>query len=89
MSDPTQATTAPAPTQAPAQAVSAVDDNSTKEPYVQVDPKKVASYELGLATTDDYHTCYHKLRPHIAYMLELLRLNKSWVPQETVDGFEE
>ncbi|KAG8950212.1 hypothetical protein FRC04_007846 [Tulasnella sp. 424] len=86
MSSPTQPTAAPAPSEAPAQAV---DDNSTKEPYVQVDPKKVASYELGLATTDDYHTCYHKLRPHIAYMLELLRLNKSWVPQDTVDGFEE
>ncbi|KAG9048796.1 hypothetical protein FS837_011998 [Tulasnella sp. UAMH 9824] len=64
-------------------------DHSNKEPYVQVDPKKVASYELGLAATDDYHTCYHKLRPHIAYMLELLRLNKPWVPKDTVDRFEE
>ncbi|KAG9018001.1 hypothetical protein FRB90_012669 [Tulasnella sp. 427] len=63
--------------------------SASAEPYVQVDPKKVASYELGLTATDDYHACYHKLRPHIAYMLELLRLNKPWVPKETVDEFDE
>lgn len=87
--------TAPATVDAPIQQAQTsahpdpAQDHSNKEPYVQVDPKKVASYELALATTDDYHTCYHKLRPHIAYMLELLRLNKPWVPKDTVDQFEE